>query len=206
MDPGEKHTLLIACGALAREVLALKERNGWDMFQLACLPAELHNYPRKIPSAVRERIRRARQDGIDRIFLLYGDCGTGGMLDAVLEEEGVERIEGPHCYSFFSGNEAFAERAEVDCTSFFLTDFLTRHFDKLIWQGLGLHRHRELLPLYFANYERVVYLAQTEVPELQEKAREIARRLNLDYELRRVGYGDLESTLARQAFAQGQDS
>lgn len=195
----ETQTLLIACGALAREVLALKERNGWDMFRLACLPAELHNYPRKIPAAVRARIRRARRDGFDRIFLLYGDCGTGGLLDAVLEEEDVERIDGPHCYSFFSGNEVFAENAEEDCTSFFLTDFLTRHFDKLIWQGLGLDRHIDLLPLYFNNYERVVYLAQTEAPELQDKAEEIAVRLNLAYELRRVGYGDLESTLARQA-------
>ena len=195
-------TLLIACGALANEVLALQRRNGWDMFSLACLPAELHNHPRKIPVAVRARIRRAREDGFERIFLLYGDCGTGGLLDKVLQEEGVERIAGPHCYSFFSGNDAFAERADEDCASFFLTDFLARHFDSLIWRGLWLDRHEELLPLYFGNYERVVYLAQTEAPELQEKAQEIARRLNLAYELRRVGYGDLETTLARQANAQ----
>ena len=196
---GTTPTLLIACGALAREVLALQARNGWDMFRLACLPAELHNYPRKIPAAVQARIRRARRDGFERIFLLYGDCGTGGLLDRVLQEEGVERIEGPHCYSFFSGNEAFAERAEADCTSFFLTDFLTRHFDRLVWQGLGLDRHAELLELYFGNYERLVYLAQTEAPELQDRAREIAGRLHLAYELRRVGYGDLETALARQA-------
>ena len=194
-------TLLIACGALAREVLALQARNGWDMFRLACLPAELHNHPRKIPDAVRARIRRARQDGYERIFLLYGDCGTGGLLDKVLAEEGVKRIDGPHCYSFFSGNETFAERALDDCTSFFLTDFLARHFDALVWKGLKLDRHPELLPLYFGNYERIVYLAQTEAPALQQQAQEIAARLNLAYELRRVGYGDLETTLARQAAA-----
>ncbi|MCY4049310.1 MAG: DUF1638 domain-containing protein [Hyphomicrobiales bacterium] len=193
-------TLLIACGALAREVLALIERNGWgDRLQLTCLPAELHNYPRKIPDAVRARIHRARADGFERIFLLYGDCGTGGLLDAVLAEEGVERIEGPHCYSFFSGNEAFAANADEDVTSFFLTDFLARHFDKLIWEGLKLHKHEELLPLYFGNYERIVYIAQEHSEELQRRAEEIAARLNLAYEFRPVGYGDLESTLAGTA-------
>ena len=193
-------TLLIACGALAREVLELIERNNWgDRLQLTCLPAELHNRPRKIPDAVRARIRRARADGFERIFLLYGDCGTAGLLDTVLAEEGVERIEGPHCYSFFSGNEAFAAKADEDVTSFFLTDFLARHFDKLIWEGLKIHKHEELLPLYFGNYERIVYIAQEHSEELQQRAREIAARLNLAYEFRPVGYGDLESTLARTA-------
>ena len=193
-------TLLIACGALAREVLDLIERNGWGgRLQLTCLPAELHNYPRKIPDAVRARIRRARGDGFERIFLLYGDCGTGGLLDAVLEEEGVERIEGPHCYSFFSGNEAFAAKADEDVTSFFLTDFLARHFDKLIWEGLKLDKHEELLPLYFGNYERIVYIAQEPSDDLERRAEEIAARLNLAYEFRPVGYGDLETTLAKTA-------
>lgn len=192
-------TLLIACGALAREVLDLKARNGWEAFDLACLPAELHNFPGRIPEAARARIRRGREDGYERIFLLYGDCGTGGRLDRVLEEEGVERIEGPHCYSFFSGNAAFAERAEADCTAFYLTDFLARHFDKLIWEGLKLDRHPELLEVYFGNYERVVYLAQTEQAELEAMAREIAERLGLAYEFRAVGYGDLEVALAEQA-------
>lgn len=191
-------TLLIACGALAREVLDLKARNGWEAFDLACLPAELHNFPGRIPEAARARIRRGKADGYERIFLLYGDCGTGGLLDKVLAEEGVERIEGPHCYSFFSGNAAFAERAEADCAAFFLTDFLARHFDKLIWEGLKLDRHPELLEVYFGNYERVVYLAQTEQAELEARAREIAERLGLEYELRRVGYGDLEAALQQE--------
>ena len=193
-------TLLIACGALAREVLDLIERNGWGgRLQLTCLPAELHNYPRKIPDAVRARIRRARADGFERIFLLYGDCGTAGLLDTVLAEEGVERIEGPHCYSFFSGNEAFAAKADEDVTSFFLTDFLARHFDKLIWEGLKLDKHEELLPLYFGNYERIVYIAQEPSDDLERRAEEIAARLNLAYEFRPVGYGDLETTLAKTA-------
>ena len=203
---GGARTLLIACGALAREVLDLKARNGWEAFDLACLPAELHNFPGRIPEAARARIRRGREDGYERIFLLYGDCGTGGLLDKVLAEEGVERIEGPHCYSFFSGNAAFAERAEADCTAFFLTDFLVRHFDKLIWEGLKLDRHPELLEVYFGNYERVIYLAQTEAAELEARAREIAERLGLGYEFRLVGYGDLETALQQEhgsAFAGG---
>ena len=200
MTDSAARTLLIACGALAREVLELIERNDWGgKLQITCLPAELHNFPRKIPAAVRARIRRARQDGFERIFVLYGDCGTGGLLDAVLDEEGVERIEGPHCYSFFSGNEAFAARGDEDMTSFFLTDFLARHFDKLIWEGFKLDRHKELLPLYFGNYERIVYIAQEPSEDLRRRAEEIAARLNLAYEFRPVGYGDLESTLARAA-------
>ena len=195
---GKGDVLLIACGALAREIVDLIERNRWTAFDLQCLPAKWHNTPDKIVPGVREKIRAAKPN-YRSIFVLYGDCGTGGLLDAMLAEEGVERIEGPHCYAFFSGNADFAARADDDVTSFFLTDYLARHFDKLIWAGLGLDRHPELLPLYFGNYRKIVYLAQTRDEDLAKKAVAAARRLGLDYEYRFTGYGELESSLVTNA-------
>jgi len=192
--------LLLACGALAREILALTRLNGWDRLDLACLPAKLHNEPHRIPGAVREKIREARARGYDRVFVVYADCGTGGLLDKVCAKEGVERIEGPHCYSFFDGNDAFADRAEAgEITAFYLTDFLARQFDTLIWKGMGLDRHPELLPMLFGNYEKIVYLAQTEDPLLEQKARAAAARLGLAFEKRQTGYGDLAGFLSRAA-------
>ena len=128
-----------------------------------------------------------------------GDCGTGGLIDTMLAEEGVERIEGPHCYAFFSGNETFASTADEDVTAFFLTDYLARHFDKLIWEGLGMDRHPELLPLYFGNYTKIVFLAQTRNEELAKKAMEAAKRLGLAYEYRYTGYGEVETELKARA-------
>ena len=192
--------LLIACGALAREILAIKEMNSLDHVDLACLPAKLHNEPQHIPNRVRDRVRQARIDGYAQICVVYADCGTGGLLDKVCEEEGVQRIAGPHCYSFFDGNAAFAERAEAgEFTAFYLTDFLTRQFDTLIWKGMGLDRHPELLPMMFGNYEKLIYLAQTEDAELDAKAREAADRLGLAYEKRSTGYGDLATFLESAA-------
>lgn len=192
--PGKGDVLLIACGALAREIVDLIERNRWTAFDLQCLPAKWHNTPDKIVPGVREKIRAAKQH-YKSIFVLYGDCGTGGMLDRLLKEEGVERIDGPHCYAFFSGNSAFEKRADEDFASFFLTDYLARHFDKLMWVGLGLDRHPELLPMYFGNYKKLVYLAQTRDEELAKKAMAAARKLGLEYEYRFAGYGELESDL-----------
>jgi hypothetical protein len=189
-------TLLIACGALAREVLALIRLNGWDHMELACLPAHLHNAPQRIPDAVRRKIRAARPN-FERIFVLYGDCGTGGALDQVLAEEGVERIPGPHCYAFYRGLDAFLTEAEAEPACFYLTDYLARHFERLIIQGLGLDRHPELLPLYFGNYEKLVYLAQTPDPRLEQQAKAAALRLGLDYEHRPTGYGGLHHFLRR---------
>ena len=194
--PSGTRVLLIACGALAREIITVRDANGWDHLAIACLPAKLHNQPQKIPDAVRDRIRRGRADGYASIFIVYADCGTGGLLDQVCEEEGVQRIAGPHCYSFFDGNEAFAERAEAgEITAFYLTDFLARQFDTLIWKGMGLDRHPDLLPMIFGNYEKLVYLAQTDDPELERRARNAAARLGLIYEFRRTGYGDLTAFL-----------
>jgi hypothetical protein len=194
---GKGEVLLIACGALAREIVDLIERNRWPAFDVACLPAKWHNTPDKIPEAVRAKIREAKPR-YKSIFVLYGDCGTGGLLDKVLAEEEVERIEGPHCYAFFSGNAAFAAKAENEFTAFYLTDYLARHFDRLIWQGLGLDRHPELLPEYFGNYEKIVYIAQTRDEDLAKKAMAAARRLGLAYEYRYVGYGELETEMAQR--------
>ncbi|MEM9144710.1 MAG: DUF1638 domain-containing protein [Pseudomonadota bacterium] len=193
---------LIACGALAREVLALQQANGWEWMRLTCLPAKLHNAPERIPDAVRRRIREVRDEGARAVFVLYADCGTGGLLDRVCEEEGATRIPGPHCYSFFAGNEAFAETAEEeDLTAFFLTDFLARQFDTLIWRGLGLNRHPDMRDMLFGHYTKLVYLVQAEDPVLDARAEEAAHRLGLAYERRVTGYGDLAPFLAHAAAA-----
>ncbi len=195
--PGAR-VLLLACGALAREIVELIERNNWRAFDIQCLPAKWHNTPQFIVPALRSKIQAAR-GRYTKIYVLYGDCGTGGLLDAMLEEEQIERIEGPHCYAFFTGNPQFARQAEDDMTVFYLTDYIARQFDKLIWQGLGLDRHPELLPDYFQHYTKVVYLAQTKDPELQAKAEAAALKLGLGYEYRFTGYGELEDELAKRA-------
>jgi len=197
---GRGDVLLIACGALAREIVDLIERNRWTHFDVQCLPAKWHNTPEKIVPAVREKIREAKAR-YKSIFVLYGDCGTGGLLDKMLVAEGVERIDGPHCYAFFSGNAAFAAKAADEITAFYLTDYLARHFDKLIWQGLGLERHPELLPMYFGNYTKIVYLAQTRDEDLAKKAMAAARKLGLNYEYRFTGYGELEDGLKARSAA-----
>ena len=184
-------TLLIACGALAREILAVTAANGWDHLDLQCLPALLHNRPQEIPERVREKVRAGRAAGYAEIRVVYADCGTGGLLDKVCAEEGVERIAGPHCYSFFDGQEAFAARAEEEIGAFYLTDFLVRQFDALVWRGLGLDRHPDLRDMYFGNYDRVVYLAQTQDAGLDAAAAAAAQRLGLRLEKRFTGYGEL---------------
>ena len=191
-------TLLIACGALAREIMALIRANAWEHVSVQCLPAELHNRPEKIPAAVRAKIQAARGQ-FETIFVAYADCGTGGLLDKVLNEEGAERIPGAHCYEFFAGSQVFNALAEAEPGSFYLTDFLTRHFDRLIWKGLGIDRYPELASMYFGNYRKLVYLAQTEQPDLEAMAQAAAERLGLTYEYRLTGYGDLQRSLASVA-------
>ena len=188
--------LLIACGALAREILDLKAANGWTHLDLTCLPAKLHLYPEQITQAVREAVARHR-DAYDGIFVVYADCGTGGLLEAACEEMGVEMVAGPHCYSFFEGNTRFAEIAETEFTAFYLTDFLVRQFDAFVIRPMGLDRHPELRDMYFGHYEKLVYQAQTDDPALTEKARACAERLGLAFERRFTGYGDLTAALAR---------
>lgn len=189
-------TLLIACGALAREVLALIALNRWSHMDVTCLPAKLHNTPARIPDAVRAKVRAGRKSH-ERVVVLYGDCGTGGLLDRVIEEEGVERIPGPHCYAFYRGVEAFLEEADADPTCFYLTDYLVRHFERLVIKGLGIDRHPELLPLYFGNYTTLIYLAQTSDPDLERKAKAAALRLGLSYQQRSTGYGELASFMSK---------
>ena len=187
-------TLILACGALAREIGAIIAANHLDHLTLHCLPASLHNRPERIPAAVREALAKFRPTH-PRIFIAYADCGTGGALDRMLEEEGVQRLPGAHCYAFFTGTEAFAAQGDDDIRSFFLTDFLARQFDTLVIEGLGLDRHPELRDMYFGNYERVVYLAQTRDPALDAAALAAAARLGLAYERRQTGYGDLVPAL-----------
>lgn len=190
--------LLIACGALAHEVMAVLRMSGLEGVEVQCLPAKLHNTPQKIPEAVRAKIREERPH-FERMLVLYGDCGTGGLLDQVLAEEGVERIAGAHCYEFFATAPVFTEMADAEPASFYLTDFLLRHFDRLVWKGLGIDRHPQLLPLYFGNYRRLIYLAQTDAPALRAKAKAAAERLGLAYEYRFTGYGDLRPAISAAA-------
>lgn len=192
----EPRVLVIGCGALAREMVALRERNGLRQLDITCLPAIWHNHPERIPDGVRRKVRAAKETGrYAEILVAYGDCGTGGLLDEVLEEEGVRRLDGPHCYAFFSGNEVFAQQADDDLTCFYLTDYLARHFETLIWKGLGMAKHPELRDMYFGHYERVVYLAQTNDPMLDQCAEAAAVRLGLAYERRATGYGELATFL-----------
>lgn len=200
LEPGgSRPPLVIGCGALAPELVSLAQRAGLPAMDLACLPANLHNRPEQIPGLIRSRIRRARAAGYDRIFVAYADCGTGGLLDRVVEAEGVDRLEGAHCYEVFAGRAAFADLSDAEPGTFYVTDFLARNFERLVIRGLGLDRHPELQPLYFGNYRRLVFLAQTEDPALTALARHGARRLDLAFERRFTGLGDLATQVA--AFA-----
>jgi Protein of unknown function (DUF1638) len=194
--PGAPRVLVVGCGALARELVTLTR--DLPNVDITCLPATLHNRPGGIPAAVRERIRRRRAQ-YDRVFVAYADCGTGGLLDRVIAEEGVERLAGAHCYQFYAGGAAFDRLAEEEPATFFLTDFLARNFDRLVIKGLGLDRHPELLEAYFGNYRRLVYLAQTDDPLLVAAARRGARRLGLRFEVRHTGLGELGTTIAAVA-------
>jgi Protein of unknown function (DUF1638) len=190
--------LIIACGALAREIVALRSMNQWPHMAVQCLPADLHNRPEKIGPAVQEKIR-ANKGKFAAIFVAYGDCGTGGALDAVLAQENVERLPGAHCYEFFAGSMPFAAMAEEEIGTFYLTDFLLRHFDRLILRGLGIEKHPELLTVYFKNYKKLMYLAQTEDARQIELGRIAAEKLGLTYAHRQTGYGELAISLKQVA-------
>lgn len=191
---GKGKILLLACGALAHEIVALKRINHWDHLDLHCLPAILHNSPERIPDAVEAAVCKHREQ-YESVFVVYADCGTGGLLQARCAALGVEMLQGPHCYSFFEGNLAFAERAETEITAFYLTDFLVRQFDAFVTRPLGLDRHPGLRDMYFGNYTKLVYQAQTKNPDLLEKAKACAEFLQLDFEHRFTGYGDLATEL-----------
>lgn len=186
---------VIACGAIAREIVAICEANGLDHIDLTCLPAIWHNTPGRIAPAMREKIAEARAEGFSRIFIGYAECGTQGELDRICQEEGLARIEGPHCYAFYTGTERFLRESEDDVTVFYLTDLIARQFEAFIMEPLKLDRHPELIAMMFGNYTKLVYLAQSEDPALDAKARWAADFLGLDYERRFTGYGDLTGAL-----------
>jgi hypothetical protein len=191
--------LIIACGALANEITALKRANQWTDVEVQCLPPELHNRPERIVPAIREQLREKRAN-YATVFIAYADCGTGGMLDALLREEGgLERLPGAHCYEFFAGSSVFNALQDAEPGTFYLTDFLLRHYDRLVTRGLGLDRHPELAQEYFRNYRKLVYLAQSPAPEAEEQARDIAGRMGLEFEFRLTGYGELGRRLTALA-------
>lgn len=200
MEPNQTDRLLvIACGMIAREVLAVKQQLKLDHLELTCLPAEFHFYPDRIAPAMDKAIEKAKAEGYQHIFVGYADCGTGGLLDRVIEKHGVERMAGPHCFAFYQGMDAYAKVADDDMMSFYMTDFLCRQFEAFFIKPLGLDRHPELIKDYFGNYEKLIYLAQTDDPELDKVAEHAARLLGLAYERRSTGYGDLTAELARAA-------
>jgi hypothetical protein len=187
--------LIVGCGALARELVELVRRNQFAGIDITCLPAALHMRPEKIPAAVAQRIR-AKRAGYEQVFVAYGDCGTGGRLDEVLAEEGVERLPGAHCYEFYAGRTDFAALADAEPGSFYLTDYLARNFERLVIKGLGIDRHPELQPIYFGNYRRIVYLSQGDDPETMAAARAAATRLGLEFVHHPTGFGGLGTAVA----------
>jgi hypothetical protein len=193
----KRPVLLIACGALANETIAVMEKSGFDGFTIQCLPAKLHNRPALIPAALRAKIEEEKAN-FDKIFVLYGDCGTGGDIDKVLAETGTERISGAHCYEFYATTPVFEQITEEEACTYYLTDFLVDHFDRLVIEGLGLDRFPDLLPMYFGNYVRVLYMAQAPTPARIEAAKAAAERLNLKFEMTDTGYGELEKAILRQ--------
>ncbi len=188
-------TGLIICGALAREVLVLIERHGWDA-EVAAVPATLHLWPERIAPAVEKRIHELRLQ-YDRLLCVYGDCGTGGALDLTLERLGIERIAGPHCYEWYGG-DTFNQIMDEEPGTYFLTDFMVRQFRTVILKGLGLDRFPQLKPDYFGNYKRLVYFVQKPEPEMIEQAKAVATYLGLPLEIRATGYHLLEQRLVEK--------
>ena len=187
--------LILACGALAKEILELNDANQWDAFDLHCIPAKYHNYPDKIPGLVREEIVRYKPK-YEKIFVAFGDCGTGGLLDKVLVEEQVERLPGAHCYAFFAGLNEFDAIQEEELGTFYFTDFFVRHFESIMIKPYGLD-NPVIKDMMFSNYKRVVYLAQKPTEELQLQAKKHAEYLGLEYVFKFTGYGELETTLTQ---------
>ena len=203
-DPAAQSSpiLIIACGALAQEIVQLQTLNGWNHLHLKCLDADLHNRPHLIAGKLREKIAQHRNE-YNNIFVAYADCGSGGEIDRVLEDENIERRPGAHCYSFFAGEQRFKEISEQELGSFYLTDFLAKHFQRLVIKGLKLDQHPELRDQYFGNYTRVVYLSQEDNPSLRSLAKNAALFLGLDFEHEHCGYGDLQTGLESQVLKFG---
>lgn len=214
-NPRSGRTLVLACGALARELKAVISANGLSNVTVECLPGEYHMRPDKIVPALEARLSAHLNGGTDAdgsggiydtIFVGYGDCGTGGALDRFCATHGLQRLPGDHCYQFFAGQERFLDLHAAEPGTFYLTDYLAKHFDRFVVQALGLDTHPELAELYFGNYRRLVYLRQTTDPVIEAKAREAARVLELEFELVATGYGDLETSVVEVAMSRRPDS
>ena len=186
--------LIIACGAIAREINAVAKANGWQHIKITQIPAELHNHPEKIPSAVEQRLQDFAGE-YEHVFVAFADCGTGGMLDKVLDKYQVQRLSGAHCYEFFAGTAQFNALAEAEAGTFYLTDYLAKHFQPLIMEGMGLDKKPALTSMMFGNYKKVVYLTQADDRQLEHYAEAAAEKLGLAYEKIVTGYGQLESEL-----------
>jgi hypothetical protein len=190
--------LVLACGALAREVLAIRRANRWEHVDVHCLPAKLHVSPERIPAAVDEALT-ATIGRYDRVFVGYADCGTAGALDRVLDRHGVARLAGAHCYAVYAGLDEWDAIQDEEPGTYYLTDFLVEHFESLVVRPLGLDRHPELRDDYFRNYRRVVYLSQADDPKRLDDARACADQIGLPFVHRKTGYGLLSGSL--DAFA-----
>lgn len=195
MTETEKTTLLICCGAIATEVVSMVKHHGWENLQIQCLPAHLHSTPKEIPEAIRTKIH-AERGKFDDMVVLYSDCGTGGQLDRVLREEGVDRIGGAHCYDILAGQDEFAKMMADEPESFFVTGFLARNFERLVLKGMGLDRYPHMIERFFRNYTRRVYLAHTDDPKLKLFAEQAAETLGLRFEMRLVGSGEYQQFVA----------
>ena len=192
-------TAFVVCGALGREVKEIVERRQWDA-DIYGVSALLHLYPSRIVDELREKLHRLRPD-YEKLVVVYGDCGMGGKLDALLEEVGAVRVPGPHCYEMYAGAERFAQIADQRPATFFLTDWLVRNFDRAVVRGLGLDRHPDLKDMLFGNYESVLFLRQVPNPKLIEKAESIAAYLELPLDVEDVGLGELEERLEQTLLA-----
>ena len=192
----DKEILIIGCGAIAHEVREIIELNNWDNVRLQCLNADLHNTPKILPKKIKEAIDTNLND-YSKIFLAYADCGTGGLIDLILKDYDIERLDGAHCYEFYSGSSVFEELSEKEIGTFYLTDFLVKNFDRLVVDGLGIQKYPALKEEYFKNYKNVVYLAQKQDNVLESKARECADYLNLEFSTLFTGLNNLENQLSK---------
>ena len=186
--------LIIGCGAIAHEINEIIRLNNWKNITLKCLNANLHNRPEKLPAKIKDAIDQYIDD-YSKIFIAYADCGSGGLIDLMLKDYDIERLEGAHCYEFYAGMRSFKELSEKEIGTFYLTDFLVKHFDRLVIEGLGISKHPNLKDDYFRNYKNVVYLAQNPNNDLELKARKCADFLNLEFSIHYTGLENFEHQL-----------
>ena len=189
-----KDILIIGCGAIAHEINEIIKLNNCNNVSLQCLNADLHNTPKRLPTKIKETIESNLKE-YSKIFLAYADCGTGGLIDSMLKNYDIERLEGAHCYEFYAGSSLFKDLSDREIGTFYLTDFLVKNFKRLIIDGLGISKHPSLKDEYFKNYKNIVYLAQKHDNDLELKAKDCANYLNLEYSVHYTGLGNFEDQL-----------